>query len=168
MSMVQKKKIITVAMTGLLVSSPAAFAGFQVNQAVAAVAAPDPKPASDFVVVKQAERMFGDFVVAKQSAPVQVLARFETHERTGNLPDPNVMWRLMQAAVNGDRIVLSGVSGVSNAKERERYANNYANKLRNSLLAVGFPAGTVVVAEDADHFGKRGGVTIEIIKGNLQ
>lgn len=152
--------------------------------------------AADFVVVEQEKGVAathppsphtplpGDFVVVKQPDPAPsptrepapepkqseplVLASFETSERTGKLPEANVMWRLMQAAVNGDKIVLSGVSSLTNEKMRVRYANDYANKLRASLLAVGFPLETVVVAEDAVSLGKRGGVKIKIVKGDAK
>lgn len=48
MSMMQKKKILAVAMTGLLVSSPVAFAGFQIIYEGAA-----PKPLTPVQVVTE-------------------------------------------------------------------------------------------------------------------
>lgn len=83
------------------------------------------------------------------------------------LPPPDEMWRLMQAAVRGKLIVLTGYSGVKTEEGRVRNANNYAKKMRNSLMVVGFPATTLLVRERASYesVGDKPRIEIVIMEG---
>lgn len=85
----------------------------------------------------------------------------------GTLPTPDVMWQLMKAAVSGDRIVLSGLSGLGNDEQRARYSRMYADKLRANLLSVGFPSNSVVVGDRFPDRSNKAGVRIVIDKGDV-
>ena len=91
-----------------------------------------------------------------------------TADANGDLPTPSVMWQLMNAAVNGDQIVLSGVSSMGREDQRSRYSSMYAAKLRANLLKVGFPANSVVLSDrhPSDRANKPG-VRIMINKGEI-
>lgn len=128
----------------------------------------------------QPQRTNGSFVVVKPEPKVPapnpvspvaqdshaVLAHFTAYGH-GQIPAPDVMWQLMKAAVKGDRIVLEGFSSVSDEQRRARYAGIYARKLRDNMLAVGFPARAVVIEERGAVRANKPGVRIVIIKGGL-
>jgi len=134
-----------------------------------------------FIVTQQSQTpQSGGFLVTRSHAaadanpspamPQPVLIRKESAEklvsdRKGELPPPDVMWRLMKAAVARDRITLSGVSSLADEKERAKYGRMYAVKLRENLLKVGFPSDIVVLAEEHGGKAERGGVLIVIGKG---
>lgn len=139
--------------------------------APSAPAAPQPQRTNGSFVVVQPEPKPEPKVIAPyprppvaQASPA-ALAHF-TADGHGKMPAPDVMWQLMKAAVNGDRIVLAGVSSISSDVKRARYAGLYARKLRDNMLAVGFPAHAVVIGEQTSGRANKPGVRIVIIKGD--
>jgi hypothetical protein len=130
--------------------------GFVVTRPVAVVAEPSPSP-------RQASRESLPAGSGQPSMPDSI-ERF-TVGATGKLPSPDVMWRLMTAAVNGEKIVLSGVSTSSDEKRRARHGKMYANRLRARLLEVGFPSDTVVLGERQSDRANKAGVRIMVSKG---
>lgn len=127
-------------------------------------------PAREPVMTPQ---MTGSFeaVTAKRpakSAPKEreeIEAEVIVASHTGRLPVPAEMWRLMKAAVDGKRIVLTGYSGVRDERRRTLLANSYANALRDKLLAIGFPASSTLVNEREEYkaTGNRPRVEIAVI-----
>lgn len=86
----------------------------------------------------------------------------------GRLPAAKDMWLLMQAAVAGKHLVLTGQSGVLAEKKRVQFANTYAKKLRGRLLAVGFPPASVIVVERDRHTERsKPGIKILIETGEV-
>lgn len=78
------------------------------------------------------------------------------------------MWLLMQAAVAGKHLVLTGQSGVLAEKKRVQFANTYAKRLRGRLLAVGFPPASVIVVERDRHAERsKPGIKILIETGEV-
>lgn len=154
------------------------------GQVAAAPAAP--RSGGGFVVAPSAPdaaRSGGGFVVIKPNpvisattpraveraaiAPQQHAGGRYVTKSDGTLPGPDVMWQLMKAAVNGDRIVLSGVSALGNDEQRARYSRMYADKLRANLLSVGFPSHSVVVGDRFPDRSNKAAVRIVIDKGDV-
>jgi hypothetical protein len=147
--------------------------------------------AGGFVVTQQQAPQSGGFVVTRPSEVVAATSQpqhqdsrevlsarsgqpygHDSVERftvgaTGKLPSPDVMWRLMTAAVNGGKIVLSGVSTSGNEMRRARYGKMYADRLRARLLEVGFPSDTVVLGERQSDRANKAGVRIMVSKGEV-
>lgn len=143
-----------------------------------------PAQTGGFVVAQQS-RNVGGFVVTKpepvaaqaaaqaprvsRASSAPQVAKSDPVERyamsaNADLPSSAVMWRLMKAAVNGEKIVLSGVSSLSSEEQRARYGEMYASKLRTRLIEIGFPADTVVLGDRQSDRANKAGVRIMVSK----
>lgn len=138
-----------------------------------------PAQTGGFVVV-QKQSNDGGFVVTKPApvydAPAAPAVQRQFQDRdagrseryavsaSADLPSSAVMWRLMQAAVNGEKIVLSGVSSLGSEEQRARYGAMYAKRLRSRLVEIGFPADTVVLGSRQSDRANKAGVRIMVSK----
>ncbi len=130
---------------------------------------PSTRMSGGFDVVQPApERVAVPAPVAKREpAMTSVIGQEIIAGRNGELPKADDMWTLMKAAVSGKRIVVSGRSNMRNEDTRMLFANRYATKARESLLAVGFPSHLVVINERGGYLASKPRVTLSVVQGEI-
>lgn len=110
---------------------------------------PDEQQSDNFYVTNETTQPESAHVAAsdaQEDAPREISTELVSKVSCA-LPSAKVMWRLMNAAVNGNKIVLVDSSAPKDKKSRHRHAAMCANKLRARLLGIGFPSDSVLLDE---------------------